>query len=100
MDEINRYLKQNRRSEGLCDHIECNDGFTISVQASQYHYCKPRRDNAYPYTHFELGYPYDSDDLILEYAEDKDFPTLTVYGNVPLEIVKALIDKHGGIKGE
>ena len=48
-------------------------------------------------THFELGFPTKSDDLILEYAEDRNKPTKTIYPFVPIEVVIELINKHGGI---
>jgi hypothetical protein len=34
----------------------------------------------------------------MEYAEDPDNPTNTVYGFVPIELVEQLIENHGGIK--
>ena len=41
------------------------------------------------------------EDLILEYAEDKEHPTDTVYGWVPSERISLVIAKHGGmIEGE
>ena len=52
--------------------LYCNDGYSISVQASSFHYCRPRED-------------------------DSDY-TKTVYGYVPIEIIEELINKHGGIK--
>jgi len=76
--------------------IECVDGFTVSVQASKTHYCSPRNYEG-PYITFELGFPSSSDDLILEYAEDIDQPTNTVYGQVPAKVVLDLIKKHGGV---
>lgn len=75
----------------------CNDGFSISVQASKFHYCRPRLDGAQDYEAVELGYPSDEDELINDYAEDDDY-TNTVYGYVPIEVVEKLIEKHGGIK--
>ena len=80
--------------------IECNDGFTVSVQASEYHYCYPR-DNAIQqgYTDVELGFPSEADELIDAYAEEPGEPTKTVYGCVPIDIVEKLVEKHGGIKG-
>lgn len=74
--------------------VHCEDGFSVSVQASQYHHCRPRIDNAEKYNAVELGYPNADDDLITDYAEDD---TDTVYGYVPVEIVDKLIEKHGGI---
>lgn len=75
--------------------IRCDDGFSVSVQAGEWAYCLPR-DNDGPYTHFELGFPNQPDDLIQPYAEEPDRPTGTVYPMVPLETVLALIAKHGG----
>jgi hypothetical protein len=78
-------------------HAICKDGFHISIQASEYHYCLPRVNGADIYETVELGYPNCEDILIMEYAEDPDNPTETVYGFVPIEIVNQLIEKHGGI---
>ena len=38
--------------------IICADGFTMSVQASEYHYSTPRRTDAESYTEVEVGYPW------------------------------------------
>lgn len=105
--------------------IVCNDGYSVSVQASEYMYCEPRytqwqnedgwqvingdywsssgtprnfeTDHFTPYESVELGYPSEVDELIYEYAEDDDY-TSTVYGHVPVKIVEQLIEKHGGFK--
>ena len=87
-DEI---IQENR------PRLFCNDGFSISVQASSFHYCKPRLDGIQDYESVELGFPSMEDELINEYAEDEPY-TETVYGYVPIEIVEELINKHGGIK--
>lgn len=79
------------------ERLECRDGFSVSMQASTFHYCSPR-DNAGPYTHVELGYPYPADEMLMPYAEDKNDPTGTVYGHVPLEVVARLVAAHGGLK--
>lgn len=76
----------------------CADGFRISVQASEYHYCEPRVSlaDATGYESFELGYPSELDSLIEPFAEDEG-TTQTVFPFTPREIVEALIEKHGGI---
>ena len=78
--------------------VLCKDGFSVSIQASSTHYCSPRDyvalDN---YDSFELGFPSQKEDTIMEYAENPDDPTNTVYGWVPRGIVTQLIEKHGGI---
>ena len=106
--------------------IVCNDGYSVSVQVSEYTYCEPRytqwqnedgwevingkyylsseaprnfeTDHFTPYESVELGYPSEADELIYEYAECNDY-TNTVYGYVPVKIAEQLIEKHGGFKG-
>lgn len=78
--------------------IQCADGFYISVQASRTHYCSPREDEG-PWHQVECGFPSEHPgDEMLEHAEDKERPTDTAYGYVPVGIVERLIDRHGGIK--
>ena len=87
-DEI---IQENR------PRLFCNDGYSISVQASSFHYCKPRLNGIQDYESVELGFPSKEDELINDYAEDDNY-TETVYGYVPIEVVERLIEKHGGIK--
>ena len=81
----------------------CKDGFSISIQASEHHYCTPRIDGAYTeYDDVELGFPSEAEPLITEYVEVgyddiPDPPTESVYPHVPTNVVKKMIDKHGGI---
>ena len=96
--------------------VVCKDGFTMSVQASAYHYCSPRIHDAEGYLEVEIGYPRQREPLIDEYAEgfglwiesgdndyeftnnDYDF-TNAVYPYVPAEVVLEVIMKHGGMIG-
>lgn len=75
--------------------VVCKDGYSISVQASEYHYCTPRinLEDGY-YYEVELGFPNEYDELIDGYAEDKG-STDTVFPYVPIEVVDELIAKHG-----
>lgn len=75
----------------------CDDGFIISIQASYGHYCSPRVNGDDFYRTVELGYPSEFEELILEYAEDPDCPTGSVYANVPVDVVNEVLKKHGGI---
>jgi hypothetical protein len=77
--------------------IECADGFSMSVQASSFNYCEPRIDDAKIYTEVEVGFPNDYESLIVDYAEDKENYTGTVYGYVPSDIVTLVCAKHGGV---
>lgn len=77
--------------------IVCVDGFTMSVQAGDGIYCSPRDNGGHWYA-FEIGYPSEKEDLIMEYAETPEDPTNTVYDYVPIDVVVAVIEKHGGMK--
>lgn len=80
--------------------IECADGFNVSVQAGEYLYSTPRENHG-PWSHVEVGYPSERPepwDEWRNYVEDADRPTSTVYGYVPLSLVEALIELHGGVR--
>lgn len=108
----------NRPSGATPNRITCADGFTLSVIAGPGVYCTPRpalldslpdglvsdapRDYPGPYTAVEVGFPSARPEPWDEWsqrAEDEDEPTGTVYGYVPVEMVRALIESHGGEKG-
>lgn len=100
---VNEFLSDTRRelpSRGLCNRprVECYDGFSISIQASELHYCTPRTNEVGTvYETVELGYPSDYDDIILAFAEDEESPEDSVYPYVPVLLVDRLLKKHGGI---
>ena len=108
MSAINEFLSnpENTKSKSgnLRGHIircgvECVDGFKMSVQASEYHYCEPRETiGGEYYTAVEIGFPSQEEPLLMPYAESPEEPTQTVYGWVPVETVNEVIKKHGGIK--
>ena len=83
--------------------IKCADGFTMSVQARDGAYCTPREDYPpTPHTHVECGFPSSTPTTkeLREYAELFNEPydyCGTVYGYVPIAIVQAEFDAHGGI---
>lgn len=90
--------------------IVCNDGFTMSVQASSGHYCTDangsrdfywddRKAAALPYLTVEVGFPSARPEPWAEweeYADEPQNPTETVYGFVPVQVVRDLIALHGG----
>lgn len=81
--------------------ILCNDGFTMSVQASAYHYCSPREDYPhYDYEQVEVGFPNRKPlGELANYREDDESDyTETVYPYVPHYVVRDEIALHGGIK--
>ena len=93
---------QNRLSAPLViepktiDCILCCDGFELSVQASDFHACTPRRLRG-PYRTVEVmgrGGP-----LPRRFLTENDEPDdeYAVYRYVPIETVAYVIDAHGGI---
>ena len=101
---INQYLEKHKNIEersGLlwrdnAPRVVCADGFVMSVQVSQSHYCSPRINDAGYYDSVEVGYPSEWEVLLMEYAEEPEHPTETVYGWVGIDVVDAIIEKHGG----
>lgn len=107
--DINQYLKVNEQFERLsrgkeirrlAKSVVCADGFTMSVQVSEGHYCTPRRNHSAFYSEVEVGYPSKREELIMPFAEESNRPTDTVYRYVPVAIVDEVIAKHGGFKPE
>ena len=81
--------------------VVCADGFVMSVQAHDGAYCEPRLDAQRKYTLVEIGFPSKEEPLIMPWCEDESKPTDTVYGYVPVDVVKNVIVKHGGmVEGE
>lgn len=97
-NEMLRKTYEKTDGDYLIRHkIYCNDGFSISIQASQGHYCSPRKTFEGPYTEVELGFPNLFESLIMPYIENgNDNPCLSVYAYVPVELVDEMIEKHGG----
>ena len=82
----------------IYEAVVCEDGFSVSIQASRYSYSEPKRDNyAQGYTSVELGFPNRPCPFIIDYAETPEDPTGSVYGYVPASVVKKMIAAHGGI---
>jgi hypothetical protein len=87
--------------------IYFNNGGSVSVQASHTHYCEPRNDEG-PYSEMELGFPSQGTEIpqsLLNYEETSQGgkgegfnPYETVYGYVPVDVIKELVDANGGIK--
>lgn len=105
----------NRPHGTIPNRITCADGFTLSVIAGPGVYCTPRpalldnlpdglvsdapKDYPGPYTAVEVGFPSARPEPWSDWsqrAEDEEEPTSTVYGYVPVEMVRALIESHGG----
>lgn len=88
----------SRQFRKLLPRITCADGTVLSVQVGDSHYCAPR-DNDGPWRRVEVGFPSKRLDGLMEWAEDPDKPTETVYGYVPIGVVAEAIDQCGGFSG-
>jgi hypothetical protein len=81
--------------------LVCADGFEMSVQAHQGAYCSPRTNSATKYVEVEVGFPNAMEPMLMEYVENEEKPTNTVYPYVPVQVVTNVIAKHGGmVEGE
>lgn len=80
------------------DALVCADGFKMSVQASATHYCSPRATGLNFYDSVEVGFPSERVEELMKYAESPEKPTETVYPWVPVEVVNAIVNAHGGLK--
>jgi hypothetical protein len=88
-DYVHQHFKKH--SGPIRPHIVMNDGTTLSVQASQYHYCEPRLDNYGNYDTVEVyNWPI-GETFFNEYGGDDDA------GFVPVGVVNFYIEKHGGV---
>lgn len=90
-------------SRQMCKRLKMADGTTLSIQASWGHYCRPRENAPFPdydfYHEFEVGYPSVVIPEFMQYADDDDEPTETVYGYIPKSIIQSAIDRMGGVIG-
>ena len=98
MNAISKYIINASSEKGRpVSPLVCRDGFRISVQASENHYCSPR-DNAGPWTTFECGFPSKPVPELRDWKEaEEDTPDEDcVFGYVPWSAVMLTIEKHGG----
>lgn len=80
-----------------CPRMILNSGLHMSVQASEYHYSEPRISDYDHYYSFEIGFPSEKIETIMDYVEDADRPTETVYAYVPASVIDDIIKSNGGI---
>lgn len=99
MSVINEFFKATKGKRApFYPRVHCADGFHMSVQAHYGAYCSPRVDASPFYVEAEIGFPSEREDLIMQYIDGDDSdPTQTVYGYVPVDVIDAVIAKHGGI---
>lgn len=71
----------------------CKDGYGMSVQASVRHLCRPRTDDAQDYSHVEVSCTAEKGDAIAAFGD----PDEGIYGFVPVDVVLAMLEEHGGV---
>ena len=77
--------------------IICNDGLFMSVQAGENYSCYPRENlEDFDYETVEISRHEDTDAEELLYLFISDYDKY-ILSNVPVEVVDAVIEKHGGI---
>lgn len=109
--DLNKWLKNSvvvhaygyTCGQGLRKRLVCKDGTTLSVQASDSHWCSPRSSYVNDYTDDIEFFDYysvevwcvsaDVPDSWSDYGDD-DNP----YAYIPVTLVEKFIDSHGGIK--
>ena len=101
--EDEEWVIKRRVHKKVQPRVVCNDGFSISIQASRDHFCTPR-DDIGPYEYVEAAYPSEWEDLLLPFTDnDTDrTPVIcgtapTLYVNVPASVIREMINKHGGM---
>jgi len=93
--DVSSWVTTNRGQTGRTRKLmQCSDGFAMSVQASEDHYCLPQIDKG-PWTHFEVGYPNRPEPMLEAW---RDEPESEVFRNVPAEIITSIVTNHGGLR--
>ena len=98
MNALSKYIINKRPEPASCaPPLVCRDGFSMSVQASEYHYCSPR-NNEGPWMEFECGFPSGPAPELKEWKEEigdrRDEECVFAY--VPWVVLMLTIEKHGG----
>jgi len=92
------FLSTGSTDQVVHPSVICNDGTTLSVQASQYHYCSPRVNkdgrNARYYQVEVFCVSTAVPESWLEFGDNVDNP----FAYIPTTMVEEFIDLHGGIK--
>ena len=102
LEELQKRLDPTprRNSHGYMERVPrivCADGFSMSVQADRITYCSPRNDEG-PWHAAEVWCPSETSPRLMDWAEQDEHPTDTVYPYVPLAVIAQVIEDHGGFK--
>lgn len=79
--------------------LNCIDHFQFSVQASHFHMCIPRVDNPPEgYTHYEVAKVSEPEALLTPYKLGVIGLVDPVFVDVPKQVIRDIILKHGGLR--
>ncbi|MGL5730516.1 MAG: hypothetical protein ACRCX5_05280 [Bacteroidales bacterium] len=85
----------------ICPRVFAKDGFSISLQINHTNYCESEngyRELGHTWKDVEFGSPSELDEILKDYAEDKD--TNETVGKIPVEVLEKVFEKHGGVDWE
>jgi len=75
--------------------VICKSGLTMSVQASETHYCSPK-NNVGPYSRVEVGFPSRRVMALMPYRDWAPGRPARIFSYVPVTVVATVIEKNGG----
>jgi hypothetical protein len=89
---------KGKEAETIFPNMVCADGLSLSVQGHWGAYSMPRDDFADEYHAVEIMGPKKADELLAEYERDCNaVGDEMIYPYVPVRVVCAVIEKHGGL---
>jgi len=95
MTNLNEWFASTIKESPVRKALICNDGTSLSVQVSNFHYCSPRINNSPFYATVEVWQvTSEVPNSWLEYGDPEDNP----FAYIPRTLVEEFIDSHGGIK--
>ena len=105
--DTNHITRYERYSfPGIRPLVVCKDGFTLSIQASAFNLCTPRKNNIVNYNTFELSKISETIPELEDYDETiykrkkLCLNRNRIYGYVPKAVVEKILEEHGGIDKE
>lgn len=84
---------ESKNDNPLFPTLVCEDGYSLSVQASSGHFCIPRADGLDAYSHVEVANPSEFSDHLAPYGDEES----CFYPDVPVETVMQILNLHGGV---
>ena len=91
----------------FCSVIHCKDGFNVSLQINNGNYCSSEngyRTMGVDWKELEFGFPSMNEKDMWKYSEEwgnpnwnTEFNVTQTVGRIPIEVMQAICDKHGGI---